>query len=177
VSGTGKVPADLVVLNRFRSLAAEYVRLVEGETDADAVLVGSQTLLPSLYLAALALPEAAGTDGCNDRLGPSDEEWKAQYARLSEVLGAKGLYWEVYDPRGFEPGEVVAGSLADDLSDVWRDLKRGSAFWELGRSDDAVWSWRFHFEIHWGDHVANALRAIHWNLNGGAPETPSSKGS
>jgi uncharacterized protein DUF5063 len=27
--------------------------------------------------------------------------------------------------------------------------------------DDAVWQWRFHFSMHWGDHALCALKVLH----------------
>ena len=29
---------------------------------------------------------------------------------------------------------------------------------------DAVWEWQFEFVAHWGAHVTDALRAIHWAI-------------
>jgi hypothetical protein len=26
---------------------------------------------------------------------------------------------------------------------------------------DEFWEWRFHFDVHWGDHAVDALRALH----------------
>ncbi len=70
-------------------------------------------------------------------------------------------------PTGTSPSrtskeEPLRTCLADDLADVYRDLKKGlDAF---GRSDDndhrAVEDWKLFFVIHWGDHCASALRAL-----------------
>ena len=75
-------------------------------------------------------------------------------------------YWEVFDP--YEEGAPVGGSLSDDLLDVYGDLRRGLALWEQGGVTKrgelriaAIWEWRFQFEIHWGDHAIDALRALH----------------
>ncbi|HNC43525.1 MAG TPA: DUF5063 domain-containing protein [Acidobacteriota bacterium] len=27
---------------------------------------------------------------------------------------------------------------------------------------EAAWEWRFLFEIHWGQHLTGAQRALHW---------------
>jgi hypothetical protein len=56
----------------------------------------------------------------------------------------------------------VRGSLADDLRDVYSDVRRGLALWDSPAPPDAaIWEWRFQFEIHWGDHAIDALRALH----------------
>ena len=55
----------------------------------------------------------------------------------------------------------VTGSLADDIADVYRDLRTGLRKWQRGESGGALWEWRFNFEAHWGQHADDALRAIH----------------
>ncbi len=69
------------------------------------------------------------------------------------------IYWEVFDP--YELDQPVAGSLSDDLLDVYRDVRGGLALWESRHDADAIWEWRFSFESHWGDHAVDALRALH----------------
>lgn len=68
------------------------------------------------------------------------------------------IYWEVFDP--YENDEPVAGSLSDDMLDVYRDLRRGLRAYDAGQVGVAVWEWRFHFDQHWGDHAVDALRAL-----------------
>jgi hypothetical protein len=65
----------------------------------------------------------------------------------------------MFDP--YELDQPVAGSLSDDLLDVYRDVRRGLALWESRRDADAVWEWKFHFDAHWGAHAVDALRALH----------------
>lgn len=68
-------------------------------------------------------------------------------------------YWEVFDP--YELGDPVAGSLSDDLLDVFSNVRGGLLLWERGHEAAAIWDWRFSFESHWGDHAVDALRALH----------------
>jgi hypothetical protein len=77
-------------------------------------------------------------------------------------MGEREIYWEVFDPYDFASIASVAGSLTDDLLDVYRDLRRGLLSYEAGRVGAAVWEWRFLFEHHWGEHAVDALRALHW---------------
>lgn len=65
-----------------------------------------------------------------------------------------------YPAKLFEE-EPLTGDLADDLADVYRDLKPGLVLYEGGHIDEAVWHWNFHFNIHWGRHAAEALYAMH----------------
>ena len=57
----------------------------------------------------------------------------------------------------------VAGSLSDDLADIWRDLKLGLLAMEsdaADRSADIAWHWRFSFESHWAQHAAGAIGGL-----------------
>jgi hypothetical protein len=48
------------------------------------------------------------------------------------------------------------------MLDVYLDVGRGLKLWEQDPNKAAaVWEWRFHFDIHWGDHAIDALRALH----------------
>lgn len=76
------------------------------------------------------------------------------------------FYWEVFDP--YEESAPVSGALSDDVLDIYGDLKRGLDLWDKGGTTErselriaAIWEWRFHFEIHWGRHAIDALRALH----------------
>ena len=70
-------------------------------------------------------------------------------------------YSEVFDPYDREDHEPVVGSLSDDLLDVYRDIRGGLWSWETDATANAIWEWRFSFDTHWGDHAADALRALH----------------
>ena len=48
-------------------------------------------------------------------------------SRLAEIISALqiDLYWEVFEPLVAQPESPTCGSLADDLGDIYCDLKRG----------------------------------------------------
>jgi hypothetical protein len=102
-------------------------------------------------------PETSDRDS-PDAVSPDD--WWALYRRLSMQFGEVNNYRFMFDP--YEPGsDPVTGSLADDLADIYSDLKIGLALDAAGANDDAIWQWRFGFENHWGRHAAHALYALH----------------
>ena len=117
--------------------------------------------LAHLYRAAVLLSLSPADNECDDIVGTeiSHDQWEVLYHSLGEKLGSHCLYWEVYDPR--EDGDPVAGDLADDLADIYRDVKNGLVAYKDGQINEAVWDWRFTFSSHWGDHLVDALRAIH----------------
>jgi hypothetical protein len=114
-------------------------------------LIEAQAQLLRLYTAALALPELPEDFEDVERPPPARP--------TLESFGEKEVYWEVFDP--YVPTEAGCGSLTDDLLDVHDDVRRGLVLWDHGHRDAALWEWRFNFEIHWGDHCIDALRALH----------------
>lgn len=49
------------------------------------------------------------------------QDWGQLCDSLKEKLGDWNLYWMVFDPR--TDNEAIHGSLADDIADIYRDLK------------------------------------------------------
>lgn len=90
----------------------------------------------------------------------STDDWKKVLNRFSD-LSVKG-YWLVFDPIEAQEGETVFAQLADDLADIYRDIKYGLKLFDAGLQNDAAWEWKFHFEIHWGWHLLGAQRVIHF---------------
>ena len=116
-------------------------------------------LLVELYASGLALPQspASGEDVEADEV--SDAVWKAIYGRLGSL--PFNCYGVVLEPHAVPPGEAVVGDVADDLADIYRDIKNGLSLWDHGYEVEAVWHWRFHFGFHWGRHAADAIRVLH----------------
>jgi hypothetical protein len=141
----------------------------------EAFLGSAHVLLPQLYAAALALPPTGvlfdpGTDEEDDDAPlahepdldrGSHEEWTARFHVLQGLIGDHDFYREIFDPYAPHSDTEVMGSLADDLLDIYRDLRSGLRKWDRGETGEALWEWRFNFEIHWGEHVTGALRALH----------------
>ncbi|MFL6374347.1 MAG: DUF5063 domain-containing protein [Pyrinomonadaceae bacterium] len=147
--------------DRFAAVARRYCEWAEAfPTDADQDLVVARELLAELHLAVLRLPDDCLSSESPDGL-VNAEEWKQRYARF-EALPVKS-YWKVFDALVLE--EPVFNTLADDLSDIWRDVKEGLLLYESGEFEEAVWEWRFNYEIHWGRHLLGAQYAIYSYLS------------
>ena len=134
----------------FFSSAVNYCSLVENFNSAETQNK-LKTLLVSLldlYTKALYLPEIEPE---NDN--PTDlEVFKIEFNEF-------GQYWEVFNPYSLE--EPVGASLSDDISDIYQDVKRGILLYEQKEQTQAIWQWKFHFDIHWGNHAVDAVRALH----------------
>ena len=135
--------------------ARTYCSFVEKASDlslADRLRTARARLL-SLYSAALSLPLVEPHDTGASPSPDVPTNWPG--------FADKDGYWEVFGPYEHEDNMPVAGSLADDILDVYRDIRRGLTLWDASQTQNAIWDWRFHFDIHWGDHAVDALRALH----------------
>lgn len=129
-----------------------FVETASGLSLADRLRIARERLL-GLYTAALSLPSVEPDD--------TDASPSADVPANWPGFEDKDVYWEVFDPYDHEDNEPVAGSLADDVLDVYRDIRRGLTLWDASQTHNAIWEWRFHFDVHWGDHAVDALRALH----------------
>lgn len=146
-------------IHQFAASAEQFCSLMEHHQDYNAYEFIKRTAdsLVTLYKVALSLPDVE-----------CDEEKEVvadlDYAplQLSKTLGKYRSYWEIVNP--YHEDEPVMGDLADDLGDLYHELKEGLVIYSADTKDAicwAVWHWRFGFEVHWGDHLVDALRALH----------------
>ncbi len=156
---------------RFKEAAEKYCALFETKPD-DANVWAEQitSAIAHLYafghdLPDLHLPEDALD--VPDSMGVNDDEWKAIYRFVGEMLGSHRGYWAYFDPS--EPldanQDISFGDLADDLADIYRDIKPGLRAWASANDvylPSIVFDWKFPlFGSHWGVHAVSALRALH----------------
>jgi len=72
-----------------------------------------------------------------------------------------GYYGEVFNPLTVPPEEPVVGDLSDDLADIYFELRAGLDLYENKQPQEALWTWKFGLEIHWGEHATSAIRVLH----------------
>jgi Domain of unknown function (DUF5063) len=151
---------------QMREEAERYCSLIERAGSMEqrafgAALAGS---LADLLCAASHLPDVEPTETQLPD-GPDEEQRRARFAAVQQVLDGWADYWTTLAAHGDEASEAVLLPLADDLTDIWRDLKQGLIALEAGApSEDVTWEWRFGFYTHWGRHATEALRALHSHL-------------
>ncbi|MBU0616209.1 MAG: DUF5063 domain-containing protein, partial [Planctomycetes bacterium] len=147
--------------------------------------------LPSLYAAGLRLPKGAFSNAVHKRqsairsghpakLGASysadglesdpyfetvipTERFFEVRERLAPCFAEYDFRRSVFNP--YKDGDAALCSVANDLADVWHDVKQELLLFRKGARRDvahAVYFWRFNLLNHWGGwHCAAALRAIH----------------
>ena len=141
------------------SIARRYCELIESLEEGDRrPLLQLNELLPRLHAAMTAvgpLQEDGAFDGSIDL----DQRFEL-FTRLRRLLGDLDGYWMEYDVT--PDRQEMSGSLADDLTDIYCELKLGLN--RLERSDDTgrtLGRWRNGFCKHWGQHVVDAERHLY----------------
>jgi Domain of unknown function (DUF5063) len=153
-------------LDNFAEKAKAFCELAETEfTDGIEELCKLEKSLAELHLAILALPEPIAVwEEVNDleKISKDEEtvkkEWNAVLERFKK-LPIDG-YWEVFDASNIENESSVFGLVSDDLADIYSNVKHGLIFYEQQKFAEAFWEWKFHFNIHWGNHLVGATKAI-----------------
>jgi hypothetical protein len=145
---------------KLEVLARNYCELVEslnsGNTQWLQEIAG---LLPRLHeaVSALNLPTPQNVPHMAADLDARFE----LYTFLRTQLGERDSYWMEFDVAG--DGQSMSGSLADDLTDIYCELKTGLDILD-GEPQQAVLGWHKGFHLHWGQHLLDAERHL-FHLN------------
>src|ERR687884_952058 len=119
------------------------------------LLALSQSLLAGARLGAIT--DVVPSERFEPDAGP-DPDVDPVRANLANLFDGLDEYADVVDP--LTNGEVVRGSLSDDLADVAADLAHGLRHYRAGRIDEALWWWQFSYLSTWGLRATTALRVL-----------------
>lgn len=169
--------SEIEIIERFAILVRQFCSVIDEAANLDrAEILGRiYPLLPKLIDQAIALPKIEESEEAEDTQTDDDlpkasrwthEERRQLFKLLQERLAGWDQYWVIFDPNN--DMDPILGSLADDLIDMYFDLKEGLALHESGQSEpnQVILEWRSSFDIHWGEHALGALRTIHFRLQG-----------
>ena len=119
------------------------------------LLALSQSLLAGARLGAIT--DVVPSERFEPDAGP-DPDVDPVRAGLANLFEGLDEYADVVDP--LTNGEVVSGSLSDDIADVAADLAHGLRHYRAGRIDEALWWWQFSYLSTWGMRATTALRVL-----------------
>jgi hypothetical protein len=150
----------------FVAVANEFCKYAEhsSEIKGDEMLRIMQRLLPLLYLKASLLPslETFFEDG-NEKF-VTEADWFRIHDAYRDKLGTANDFLELSDEKLPDSEEPVLSSLAENMADMYQDLKNFLLLYQTGTSEvmnDAIWECRMNFENFWGQKLVNSMRAIH----------------
>lgn len=150
----------------FVAVANEYCKYAEhaGELKGGEILRILQRLLPLLYLKASLLPELEPFFEDENEKFVTESDWFRINDAFKSKFGTANDYLELYDEKYIESETPVPSSLAENMADIYQDMKDFLLLYQTGTKEvmnDAVWECRLNFENIWGQKLVNALKAIH----------------
>ena len=150
----------------FVAVANEYCKYAEhaSEINGEELLKILQRLLPLLYLKTSFLSEFTPYFEDGNEKFVTETDWTLIHDVFKRKFGSANDYLEVFDERMNESEGPVVASLAENMADIYQDLKDFTLLYQTGTIEvmnDALWECRMNFESYWGQKLVNALRAIH----------------
>lgn len=150
----------------FVAVANEYCKYAEhaSEIKGEELLRILQKLLPLLYLKASFIPEFNPYFDDGNEKFVTESDWSVVHDSFRKKFGSANDYLEVFDERLKESEGPVVASLAENMADIYQDLKDFILLYQTGTVEvmnDAIWECKQNFETYWGQKLVNALRAIH----------------
>jgi len=121
-------------------------------------------LLPMLYIKASFLPKLESIFDDENEKFVSEEDWNFIHDAVKSKLGYHDEYPDVFDPLTHEQLEQSTASVADNIADIYQDLKNFISLYNIGTEEimnDALWECQMNFEEFWGQRLLSALKAIH----------------
>jgi hypothetical protein len=148
-------------LRNMLTIARNYCHLIE-HCDGEQWLDRVAELLPQMHAAMARI----GMGLKQEQLPPGEDRFDLDqrfdlYVQLKSLLGDNDPYWLEYDEQDVQQ---MSGSLADDLTDIYCELKQGLR--TLGQAEEeralpVLDHWRQGYRWHWGQHLLDAERHLY----------------
>ena len=142
-------------LNSMADAAREFCDLVDGfdALEREVWLERLAELLPRLLVAVTALEKQQ--IGNHFEPVPDYESRFEMFTRLYHGIGERDGYSTDFDTCD---GQRLSGSLADDITDIYFDLKRGLELLQQHPAEPrlAAADWQSSFRLHWHHHLLDA---------------------
>ena len=144
----------------------EYCLFIE-QTDqhtAEELIAFVHKLFPMLYMKGLFLPTIEIAQEETAERYVTEEEWQSVFNNLRNILSEKDLFWTI-DPEITGGNEAVKLSLAENLTDIYQDLKdfimqyqkNSRAAKEIAVNECKSW-----FTGRWGKRITEATHYLHY---------------
>jgi hypothetical protein len=149
----------------FAASANEYCKYLESTQDISGIEIMKvmQRLLPFIYLRASLLPLLEPVLEETNEKTVTEFDWTRMHDSLLSKMGNNDPF-PVIVSAGDPSDGLYTGSIAENLTDVYQDLKDFIVSYKSGKEEvmnDAVWEVLMNFEEFWGKKLLNVLSAIH----------------
>ncbi len=152
----------------FAASANEYCKYLESSAEISGleIMKVMQRLLPFIYLRASLLPLLEPLLEETNEKTVTEFDWTRIHDNLLSKFGNNDPF-PVIVSLGDPTDGLYTGSIAENLSDIYQDLKDFIVSYKNGNEEvmnDAVWEVLMNFEEFWGRKLLNVLTAIHMLL-------------
>lgn len=149
----------------FAASANEYCKYLESTQDINGIeiLKVMQRLLPFIYLRASLLPLLEPVLEETNEKTVTEFDWIRMHDNLLSKMGNNDPF-PVIVSAGDPSDGLYTGSIAENLTDIYQDLKDFIVSYKSGKEEvmnDAVWEVLMNFEEFWGKKLLSVLSAIH----------------
>ncbi|HUS85895.1 MAG TPA: DUF5063 domain-containing protein [Bacteroidales bacterium] len=150
----------------FTAVANEYCNLLEKSSELTGIQILKimQRLLPLLYIKSVSLPPVEPINEEELEKFVSEDDWNRLHTIVISRLGEANDYQEVISESPINNGEEFCGSISENLSDIYQDLKDFLVRYRIGTIEimnDSIWEINESFRLYWGQKLVNTLRAVH----------------
>lgn len=157
------------------TLATEYFRVLEniGNIEKNDFLSLIHKLCSLLYAKGLLFPGTDEPDNTGNERFVTEEEWENVFNSIRAKLEDQDSF--SYIENIDQPEDIVTGSLAEILTDVYQDMKDFALLLTKPTQlayDNAVYEIKRLFRSHWGFRILLALQVLH---SRSYPEVPENK--
>jgi len=155
--------SEKLSVSRLTRVAQEYCDFIDGfdaakEPDISSFIRQVSRLLPRLHMAVEALADSVAMEDLLAEIEP--ERRFSLYSRLHRAFGDLDAYWLEFDVG--RDGQEKSGSLADDLADIYWELKAGlDRLANEGTPLPTMRCWGAGYRLHWGQHLVDAERHLY----------------
>ncbi len=150
--------AESVEFRELVETARQYCGLIDRIAAGTDWLAPVFQILPRLHARVVSLRDSGGVG-----FPPDSSDLDARFdlfSRLRMQLGEQDMYWLEFDNPD-DAAEHLSGSLADDLTDIYFELKRGLQLLDTAGPEVVAHLWERGFEQHWGQHLVDAERHLY----------------
>ena len=147
----------------IRSAIAGFVATLDRNPSANDVTLSD--LAKSLDRLVAVYFETVEVDRGDDEAPRREHsDYKTTYARIGRAYPELGYYLHAWPDGALETKECDVGDAIDDLADIFGDLCEVTWYLERSLLADAIWHYRFGYQVHWGRH----LHSLRYYLYSGA---------
>lgn len=139
------------------SIARRFCDLIDGSDGGrNGWLRDVASMLPRLQAAMTSVDPPASR---GEHLFPVDLDARFElFSHLRELLAERDAYWLEFDCAQ-EGEDAMSGSLADDLTDIYCELKYGLRMFDAD-PERALDAWCLGYDCHWARHLVDAERHL-----------------